>query len=99
MFSKTPDDPEIEDMDPYMKYWMYMNWLEDHNDEFELHKNIAMINGSFVNPEAVKKMMGADGKQFISTDEEFEESLEMISKEREEIKNKVKHRRKRKFLE
>lgn len=99
MFKKTPDDPELENIDPYLKYWMYINWLEDYNDQFDMLKNIAMMIGSFSNPEAVKRMLGSDGKQFTSTDEEFEESLDIIKEENKQIKEKIKHRRKRKFME
>jgi hypothetical protein len=64
-------------MDPVQKVWMYENWLADQNDNAELAKNHAYLLGSFWNPEAVKQMMG-DGNVHISTDDEFEESTQMV---------------------
>jgi len=64
-------------MDPVQKIWMYQNWLEDQNDKAELAKNHAYLLASFWNPEAVKQMMG-DGNVHISTDDEFEESTQIV---------------------
>lgn len=64
-------------MDPVQKVWMYENWLADQNDNAELAKNHAYLLGSFWNPEAVKQMIG-DGNVHVSTDDEFEESTQMV---------------------
>ena len=50
-----PDDPEIENMDPVMRAWMFYNWLEDFQDENKLLENQSYLIGSFINPELVKK--------------------------------------------
>src|SRR5579885_488068 len=71
------DDPDILDMDPVQKIWMYENWLADQNDDAELAKNHAYLLASFWNPEAVKQILG-DGNVHMSTDEEFEESSRMV---------------------
>lgn len=78
--------------------WMYFNWLEDQNEKNELAKNHAYIIGSFINPEAVKQLVGSD-KMAASTDEEFEETLNMVKKDRdkEESINNNKKKRKRKI--
>lgn len=64
-------------MDPVQKMWMFENWLADQGDDAELAKNQALLIGSFINPEAVKQMVG-EGNVHISTDEEFEESSRMV---------------------
>lgn len=64
-------------MDPVLKVWMFQNWLEDQKDKSELTKNHAYLIGSFWNPEAVKKLM-EDGSTFHSTEEEFDESSELV---------------------
>lgn len=77
IFKTTPDDPVITEMNPVQKLWMFENWIADQNDDAELAKNHAYLLASFWNPEAVKEIIGSDNKH-ISTDEEFEESLEIV---------------------
>lgn len=64
-------------MDPVQKFWMYENWLADQNDDAELAKNHAYLVASFWNPEAVKQILG-DGNVHESSDDEFEESSQMV---------------------
>jgi hypothetical protein len=94
-----PDDPDIEYMDPVMKAWMFYSWIEDYNDEFKLLENQGYLIGSFINPEAVKRMMGSE--THASDDTEFEETLKQIregsKKEQEKLANAPKRRRKRKI--
>jgi hypothetical protein len=91
-------------MDPVQKVWMYENWLADQNDNAELAKNHAYLLGSFWNPEAVKQMMG-DGNVHISTDDEFEESTQMVRDmnlkilEESNFNDSVPKRRKRRTLQ
>lgn len=65
-------------MDPVQKMWMFENWLADQTDKMELAKNHAYLVGSFINPEAVKQLLNDNVYQ--STDEEYEESLDMVRK-------------------
>jgi hypothetical protein len=64
-------------MDPVLKLWMFENWIADQRDKSDLAKNHGYLIGSFINPEAVKKLTD-DGNKFESTDEEFEESMKMV---------------------
>ena len=64
-------------MDPVLKMWLYQHWLGDHRDEAELAKNHAYLLGSFWNAEAVQQMMGQNVHE--SSDEDFEESLRIVS--------------------
>jgi len=105
-FKKLPDDPEIENMDPMMKAWMFYSWVEDYNDEFKLLENQGYLIGSFTNPEAVKKMIGRDGDKRVSSEAEFDETSRMIReqtlkdhKKQKEDQSKPKRRRKRKIQE
>lgn len=65
-------------MDPVQKIWMFENWLADQNDDAELAKNHAYLLASFSHPEAVQKLLGNDGNTHQSTDEEFEETSNMV---------------------
>jgi len=56
---------------------MFQSWQSDGLDDVELAKNHAYLLGSFWNPEAVKQMMD-EQNVYKSTDEEFEQSLEMV---------------------
>ncbi len=71
-------------MDPIQKMWMYENWIADQNEEAELAKNHAYLLASFSNPEAVKQILG-EGNTHTSTDEEFEESTQMIKQINDEM--------------
>jgi len=64
-------------MDPVQKIWMFHQWVGDQIDDAELAKNHAYLLASFDHPEEVKKLMG-DGDVHMSTDEEFEESSQMV---------------------
>jgi hypothetical protein len=103
MLHKLPDDPELEDMDPVMKMWMFNNWLEDYSDEYKLLENQGYLIGSFINPEMVKKILGKDAKTFEASDEAFEKfSKELFDnnrKEDEEAAKTMKRRRKRMIKE
>lgn len=80
--------------------WMYQNWLADQTDQAELAKNHAYLLGSFWNPEAVKQLMG-QGNVHMSTDEEFEESTEIVRKASEQHRKKNQNntnRRKRRVI-
>ena len=93
-----PDDPEVEQMDPIMRMWMFSNWVEDYNEQGEMNKNLSYLIGSFINPEMVKKIL--DANSVSTSDEEFEKSFEMVLKHNnniEENKDKPKRRRKKKI--
>jgi hypothetical protein len=99
VYNTTPDDPRIVNMDPVQKRWMYENWVADQNDEIELAKNHAYLLASFSNPEAVKKIM--KGNDYESTEEEFEESTEIVRKARvkseQQVQKPTKRTRRRKL--
>jgi hypothetical protein len=78
MKGKDPDDEEIQEMDPVLKTWYYFNWLADQNDKYEIVKNLGYLIGSFIDPERVNAILGNSGTQHISTEEEFEESFEIV---------------------
>jgi hypothetical protein len=68
-------------MDPLVNRWMFEHWLGDQDDRAELVKNAAYLLASFDHPEEVKSILGDNGEnKHISTDEEFEESWEMVKK-------------------
>lgn len=73
-----PDDPFFEEMDPVLKLWMYNNWLEDQKDDVEITKNQAYLIGSFINPEAVRRALGEGQTIIKSSEEEFDESTEIV---------------------
>ena len=85
-------------MDPVQKAWMYNNWIEDQKDNVELAKNHAYLLGSFWNPEAVKQLMG-DSNTYTATDEDFEESLNIVRNSRKEsLPNNIPNKRRRRKI-
>lgn len=97
-----PDDPKIENIDPVMRAWMFYNWLEDYYDENKMLENQGILIGSFTNPELAQKILGKDGQQMSSTDEEFEETSRMVleaNKKADEEKQKTKKRKRKRKIE
>lgn len=82
-------------MDPIMKIYMFHHWLEDANENVELFKNHGYLIGSFINPEAVKQLIG--GNNVSSSDEDFEATSRMIAEEakKDNLDNKRKRRRRK----
>lgn len=70
-------DPQIMNMDPVHKMWLFEQWLGDHRDEAELAKNHAYLLGSFFNAEAVQQMLNDNVHE--STDEDMEESMRIVT--------------------
>lgn len=93
-----PDDPELENMNPILKVWMYENWLEDQNDDIELVKNHAYLVGSFINPEAVKQITGEGMTKHISSEDEYNASIRMVEEDREREKKEQPTKRRRRKL-
>lgn len=81
MKGKDPDSDEIQNMDPVLRSWYYFNWVADQDDKYELVKNLGYLIGSFIDPERVKQLLGG-GTVHTSTEEEFEESLEIVKQYR-----------------
>ena len=88
-------------MDPFQKAWMFHNWLEDHNDEYKILENQGYLIGSFINPEAVRKLLGKDSETFKSSEKDFEETTRKIEEMGKILTEKEKRavRRKRKVKE
>jgi hypothetical protein len=96
-----PDDPNIENMDPFMRAWMFNHWAEDHNEEWKQLENLALLIGSFSNPEAVRKILGKDSETFKSSEKDFEETTRKIEEAGKILTEKEKRaaRRRRKVKE
>lgn len=87
-FAKLPNDPFFEEMDPFVKLWLYESWLYKYEQDISRDRALGILIGSFTNPEAAKKMNSELNPQFISNDDEVEKIMDDISKE-----NKEKERR------
>jgi len=92
-----PDDPLFEEMDPFIKLWLYEGWLNKEKRHHEALRHQAILIGSFTNPEMANKMVKRENPDHYSTDEEFEQSYEYVKKFNRENPsiNTNKHRRKR----
>ena len=93
MRGKYPNDPEFEEMDPFLKMFMYAQWIQDQNDKVEILKNHGYLIASFIDPQSVKKILGQDGTQYATTDEEFDESLRMVKESHAVNKKKSKKKK------
>lgn len=101
MLQVLPDDPKLESMDPFIKAWMYHNWMQDYTDVDKQLENQAYLIASFSNPEAVRKALGIGSEQYSTTDEEFEETTRQIAEQSRKLSEKEKRdkRRRRKVKE
>ena len=77
-FGKMPDDPFFEDMDPFVKLWLYESWVHEIELEYDKMKQLGILIGSFYNPQAARKMIKKDQPDYSTSDKEFEESVRMV---------------------
>jgi hypothetical protein len=97
-FHKLPNDPFYEDIDAYLKVWLYAGWLHDLEMKAESERNQAILIGSFSNLEMAQRMIKAENPDFETTD--FDATSKMVRDkilEQEEVKAKGK-RKKRKVV-
>lgn len=80
---------------------MFNHWVEDYNDNWKLLENVALLIGSFENPEAVRKILGKDSETFRSSDKDFEDTTRQIEEASKILTEKEKRaaRRRRKVKE
>lgn len=91
-----PDDPKIKEIDPYQKLLLFESWMEERRERAELDKNLGYLVGSFINPEAVRKLMDAEANTFASSDEEFDALSQSIVEQNRKKEEQKTPRRKRK---
>lgn len=70
---------------------MFEQWIEDQREDYDIKKNIAILIGSFTNPEAAKKMLNLGGVRVESSEEDFAGSIKMMEQQG--------HRRRRKLTD
>lgn len=98
IYKKSPDDPFYENINPYLKVWLYESWIYEKELESEKLKNLAILIGSFINPEAAQKMVKSQNPDFVATN--AEQTAQEIHKEIiNEDNNSKKKRKKRKVVE
>lgn len=100
MFGKEPDDSWFEEMEPVKKLWLYESWAHELELELEKEKSLAILIGSFSNPEMAQKMISRENPEYVSSDDEFEQSWQAvkqhIQKEEENKNPSPKRKRRRK---
>jgi len=91
-----PDDPFYENINPYLRVWLYESWIHDMELEAEKLRNQAIFIGSFSNPEMAQKIIKSDKPDFEATDsEETAKNLhEEIVKTEQQSKRKKKKKHK-----
>jgi hypothetical protein len=92
-FHRLPDDPFYEHINPYLKVWLYESWLHDKELEVEKLKEVAILIGSFHNPEMAYKMMKNERPDFASTD--LDETSKMVREQILESQRKDRKKRKK----
>ena len=98
-FHKLPDDPMYEHINPYLRVWLYESMVYKKEMEAERFKQIAILIGSFFNPEMAQNMLKDEHPDFNSTD--LDETSKAVREQiLEDQKNKGrKKRRKHKVVD
>lgn len=77
-YGKLPDDPFFEEMNPFIKMWLYESWINEIENEYEKMRQLGILIGSFYNPEAARKIAKQENPDYSTTEEEFEQSLQYV---------------------
>jgi hypothetical protein len=80
---------------------MFECWQRDQEREVELRRNISVLTGYFSNPQLAQQYLKDMNPTAESTEEEFEESWNMVLADREVWKEKKKlpnRRRKKRII-
>lgn len=95
-----PNDPFITEMDPVQKMWMFYSWLEEKKETSESYKNHAYLVGGFANPTMLQKIINSENQSVSVSEEEFEQSLQIVKDYHKNTENEasLKRRRKRKKI-
>lgn len=91
-----PGDQFYEDINPYLKRWLFEAWAYKREREYTEKRSLAILVGSFHNPEAAQKMVKDENPDVSITSDEWEQSSEMLLTE---LPKEKKSRRKRKIIE
>jgi len=96
-FHKLPDDTFYENINPYLKIYLYESWVYDLELEAQREKNQAILIGSFSNLEMAQKMIRDENPNIQATnlDETSKKVRESIL---EDNKAKNSKRKKRKIV-
>lgn len=79
-YGKLPNDPFFEDMDPFVKLWLYESWSNELEQNLDKDRALGILIGSFSNPEAARDMHSKLNPQFVSDEESINKTMEEISR-------------------
>lgn len=67
-FHILPNDQFYENINAYLKVWLYESWLHDQELEAQKLRNQAILIGSFSNLEMAQKMIQAENPNAVASD-------------------------------
>jgi hypothetical protein len=94
-YKHLPDDSFYENINPYLRIWLYEGWIHDKEQHTELLRNVAIFLGSFINPEMAHKLVKKENPDFTTTD--LDTTSKMVRESILEEDNK-KRKKKRKVI-
>lgn len=95
-FHILPNDPFYENINAYLKVWLYESWLHDQELEAQKLKNQAILIGSFSNLEMAQKMVQAENPKAV--DANWEETSQKLHENIIKTNKTAKKRKKRKVV-
>lgn len=60
---------------------MYQSWIQDQEDLHKLCKDYALFVGAFSNPKMAHDISKKDNPDFVSSEEDYQKSIESIGGE------------------
>ena len=93
-----PDSSWWETQDPVFLSYLYEHWANEQEYEYDLARSLAILVGSFTNPEAAQKMLKDENPDFESSDEDFKKSMQMVEEDAEKAEKQKSKRRKRRIV-
>ena len=100
-----PSDPKIADMPAWQRLWWYYSWVNKLDRESELKRGIAILTGSFFNPEGAQKMMKKMNPDVELSEEEAERQAQDLhehivreEQSKEQTQGRIGRRKKRRRM-
>jgi hypothetical protein len=93
-----PGGSFYDEVDPWVYLWLFYSFIESEQSKHKMYRSMAILQGSFANPDMARRMMQAENPDAEMDDEDFDALSEYILTENIEKENKTKKRKKKLLL-
>ena len=90
-----PNDKFYENINAYLKVWLYESWLHDQELEAQKLRNQAILIGSFSNLDMAQRMIRAENPNAVASDlEDTSKKIHEDIVEANKVAKKIRKKRK-----